>query len=168
MRHATGKLDYLLSASDFTEGIRENLAVLAGDNFGKLALALVEQLAKLKHDLLTLSLGHVFPGDKRFFSCRNRSVDFAFVCQRYLLGDDTKCWVIDRCRSTRVARYMFIGNPVANNRLRHFSAFFAAALTAFSIFCNSISARRTRMSFFTRVFGSGLSIANCMLPFDTT
>ena len=138
--------------------------MLTRDYFGKLALALVEQLAKLEHDLLALCLRHIFPSGKSLFCRSNRRVDFAFVGQRYLLGDDTKSGVKNRCGSARVASYMFIGDPVANSLLCHFFAFFASR----AAFCNSISARRTLMSFFTRALGSGLSTANRMLPVKTS
>ena len=46
MRDTAGEFDDLLAAADLAERVGDHLAVLAGDDLGQLALALVEQLAE--------------------------------------------------------------------------------------------------------------------------
>ena len=51
MRDAAGEFDDLLAATDLTQGVGDDLAVLAGDDLGKFLLARVEQFADVEQDL---------------------------------------------------------------------------------------------------------------------
>jgi hypothetical protein len=51
VRDAAGELDDVLSRGDLAEAVAEDLAVLGGDDLGRLALARVEQLAEREDDL---------------------------------------------------------------------------------------------------------------------
>ena len=138
MGHAAGKFDNLLPTSYLTEGIREHLAVLAGDDLSELALAFVEQLAKLKQHLLLFRLGHVLPIGECRLSCCNRRINLGCVCQSNVFRNDTQGWVKNGSGSARSADDVLIGNIVADDWLSHLFAFFAAALAAFSAFSISI------------------------------
>ena len=61
MRVTTRELDDLLTTAHLTEGVSQDLAVLAGDDGGDLLLVRVEQFAELEEDLHALGQGGAAP-----------------------------------------------------------------------------------------------------------
>ncbi len=75
VRNAASELDDLEAAADLAEGVAEDLAVLRGEDRGKLCLTRVEQLAELEEHLRSFGQRRSPPLAKRARCCANRCVD---------------------------------------------------------------------------------------------
>ena len=95
-RKAGRQLDDLDAALNLSERVRQHLAVLGRDDPGEIVPALIDELSKPEHDLLTPGERRVAPPWERSLGGCDRGVDFGLRGECDVLGDDAKGRVVHR------------------------------------------------------------------------
>jgi len=75
LRNAACEFDHVDAARHFTLRIREDLAVLGGDDRGEFVAMLVHQFEELQHDARAADRRRVAPGRERGFRARDGCID---------------------------------------------------------------------------------------------
>ena len=117
MRDTAGELDDLLAARHLAERVGDDLAVLAGDDLGQLALAGVEQFAEVEQDGGALGQRGIPPGRERRGSRVDHRARILDGGQRHLPGDLTGRRIGYRLRAA-AARDGLVVHPMGNG-VRH-------------------------------------------------
>jgi hypothetical protein len=133
MRYPAGEFDHFLATADLTERVGDDLAVLAGDDFGQFTLTLVEQLPELEQNRAAPGQRSVPP----FRECRNRGVDdragVLHAGQRDVTGHLTRRGVGHRRRRAAVAGECLVVEPMRNGLAHdHFPYFEMYSVMVFS------------------------------------
>ena len=87
MRDAAGELHHLEAALHFAIGVRQDLAVLGGDDRGQFAAVALQQFLQLEHDAGAAQRRGGRPGRPRRGGGRDGLVHFACIGQRDAAGD---------------------------------------------------------------------------------
>src|ERR1700733_16244373 len=97
MGQAGRELDDLLSARDLAERVREDLAVLGGDDLGQFVLAGVQEFSEPEEDRLTAGQRQVPPSGEGALCSGDGGVGLVLAGGGDSLGLDAKRGVIDGC-----------------------------------------------------------------------
>ncbi|CAB4584153.1 unannotated protein [freshwater metagenome] len=124
VRNTTRELNNLLTTRDFAEGIREDLAVLGGQNLGEFALLGIEQFAEIKEDRLATRNRGVAPFGIRRISAGNGLLDISLVREDNAFGFLAEGRVVDGGGAIGCAVVACAVNPVGDGVFCHVCSFF--------------------------------------------